>query len=202
MSRPLALFASPLQLLAALAFFLPFYTVSCQGRPLSTASGYEVATEGFRVDERAERKLQRASEQAGGTRDAHGSTSWLLLFPLLAAAAGAAALLAGRTSSSAAARAKARIVSAALGALGVVLLVVHYLVVRSDLRRLLSDDGGDGMAGAMSRAITLELQVGWYASLLALLGGTALVAAAHVLAQPARPAPAAADPAAPAAPTG
>lgn len=199
MSRPLALFASPLQLLAALAFFLPFYTVSCQGRPLSTASGYEVATEGFHVDDRTGRELQRSARNNGGGQGSNGAATWLLLFPLLAVGAGVAALLAGRTSSSAAARAKARTASAALGALGVVLLVVHYVVVRSDLRRLLSDDAGDGMTGAMARAITLDLQVGWYAALLALLAGTALVAAAHVLAQPA---PTAADPAAPAAPTG
>lgn len=186
MARTLALFASPLQFLAVLAFFLPFYSVSCQGRPLATASGYEVSTRGFQVDESAARKLRSTSDEGSAPR---GCAPWLLLFPLLAGAAGVAAAAAARGSSGALTRARARLGSAALGGLGVVLLVLHYVVVRGDLRRLLSEGmGGDGPGAEMGRhlatgllqGISLDLQVGWYLALFALLGGTALAAAAHV----------------------
>ncbi|WP_242395837.1 hypothetical protein [Anaeromyxobacter oryzisoli] len=189
MPRTLSLFASPLQLLAVLAFFLPFYTVSCQGRPLSTASGYEIATEGFHLDDATGRRLQRSATRDGRSGDSNGAATWLLLLPLVAAGAGAAAALSTRSTADAAAQGKARVASAALGAVGIVLLVGHALVLRSDLHRLVADDGGDGMTARMAHAITLDLQVGWWIALLALLAGTALVATAHVLA---RPAPAAA----------
>ncbi len=193
MARGFAPFASPLQLVAVLAFFLPFYSVSCQGRPLATASGYEVATRGFHADNAAERALPNASEP-----EQRGSAAWLLLFPVLAAGAAVCSVAAGRAASEPG-RTKARTASSALGTLGVVVLVSHYVMLRGELARLvaqgLGEQGGDGpgaemgrhMAATMLQGVSLDLQAGWYVGLAALLAGTAL-AAAPLLAPKAEPA--------------
>lgn len=48
--RLLSFLASPALLVAALAFFLPWYAVSCSGVHLASGSGFDVATSGMKME--------------------------------------------------------------------------------------------------------------------------------------------------------
>ena len=185
MNRSLARLGAPFFLLAVLTFFLPFYGVSCQGNTVVSATGYEIATSGFRdggdTPKRAREAVQKQGEEA--------SAVWLLAFPLLAAAAAACGFLGSRLRGDAAADRGHRGRAAALGAAAGGVLLLHYIVlssnVRSQLAKATAETGegsfARGLAQMVTGGITLELEAGWWLSLLASLAGTALLVTAWLM---------------------
>lgn len=194
MPRHLALLASPAHLVVLLAFFLPFYEVSCQGKPLASSSAYELASGSAERDHAGPGRVAPGAGQ--DVQEEHrlprGLTASLVLLPLLALAGGAAALWSTRRPPD---RARASAAASAwLGAATALFLVVHFVLMRSSVRDLLQQSSVEtgelarGFTTMMAATLVLSPEGGWYLALVAALAATALSAAAVFL-PPSRPAP-------------
>lgn len=191
MPRRLALLAAPAHLVVLLAFFLPFYEVSCQGRPLATSSAYEIATGTAEREHEAPRLPAAAGGEAeDGHRLPRALTASLLLLPLLALAGGVAALLSARRPERRARAAAAA--SAWLGAAAALFLVVHLVLMRSEVRDVLQRTGRDrgelaqGLATMVSSSLDLSPEGGWILALVAALAAAGLSTAGVFLGPPPR----------------
>ncbi len=195
--------ASPAFALALIAFFLPWYTVSCQGSPLATATGYGMMRTGIASPSRAssgpanprltaeqapggsfdmglspsDAPPDRASRSAGhAARPGEARTIWVGLVPACALL-GIALAFAGR-------RARRARWGAAMAATVLVLTALgNFVAVGSQMRTALRAAGAQGTGDSLSSefarrlagVIRLELGYGWYLTLLG--GAVALVVA-------------------------
>lgn len=187
--RVFAAVAAPGVLLTLIAFFLPWYSISCGGMNLATATGYDSATHGFHAPPTAEPTLAFGSgpgrtiprPPVGSDVGADDASSrrdlWLLLLPVFSLVAlGGVARALMKTDP----RASVMLAGASAFAAGLMPLL-HATVVRGRLRDALAQRAGAdpmqrGVADALQRSVTFRLETGWY---LALTGAmVAAVAAA------------------------
>lgn len=192
MDRFLSGLGAPAYLIAVLAFFLPFYGVSCSGRTLATASGYEIVTRGFdSAADDAPKNVEKALAEKGG----QAQTPWLAVVPLLLLGGAVTALLGATGGQKARGR---RLAAAAMGGLSGALLIVHYASMSSSFRSAMASNAnepaGEGAAAQLSRqmakavasTISLETRSGWWITLIfSFLGCTCALAAALLLRDPA-----------------
>jgi hypothetical protein len=162
------------------AFFLPFYEVSCNGNRIEQATGYELSTS----------SVKPANVQ-GEVPDTN--TPWLVVVPALAVAGAVLSILAARRPAGA-----RRLDLAAVGAAAAIVLslVVNFLVIRARIRSGIPDSaGGDPdvrkLAEELTAGIAVNLQVGWFLAAAASLAAGAVGALGLKPAQQPPPAPAA-----------
>jgi hypothetical protein len=163
-----------------LAFFLPWYSVSCNGFVLANATGYDSAVHGFRPPPAADptmafgagpgsRSIPAPPPDAARSSAGDEGDRWLVLLPLCAAAALASFITAFARKES-----RRAIGVGALFALGAAIVpMAHAIVLRGRLRDAIAQRAGAdpmqrGVSFALERAVEFKLEHGWY---LALLGG-------------------------------
>lgn len=185
LERVSAAIAAPGTLLMVLAFFMPWYSVTCGGMTLATGTGYDIATRGLHAP-RTDRApafgeaghippppnaLGPASAETTPNRDA-----WLVLLPLCALVAFGGFALAWTASSP-----RIGLLVAGAAAFGGVLVpIVHALVLRGRLHDAVSArTGADPMQRnvslALEQSVVTHLENGWY---LAVFGGLLAAGAA------------------------
>jgi len=188
LQRVFAAVAAPGVLLTLFAFFLPWYSISCGGMSLATATGYDSATHGFHPPATAEptlafgsgpgRTLPRppATSDAGADDASSRRDLWLLLLPVFSLVA-----LGGVARALMQADPRTSVMLAGAAAFAAALMpLLHATVVRGRLRDALAQRAGAdpmqrGVADALQRSVTFQLETGWY---LALTGATVAAIAA------------------------
>jgi hypothetical protein len=171
--RVLAAVATPGALIALIAFFLPWYSVSCDGFVLANATGYDAAVHGFRAPASATPTLAFGAgpgsraipppPDAGSRSSDESGDGWLVLLPICAAAACAAfvAALARKES-------RRAIGLGAVFALGAALVpLAHAVILRGRVRDAIAQRAGAdpmqrGVSSALERLVQFKLEHGWY----------------------------------------
>ncbi|MEI8254565.1 MAG: hypothetical protein WCJ30_02720 [Deltaproteobacteria bacterium] len=183
LERVIAALAAPGTLLMLLAFFMPWYSVTCGGMTLATGSGYDVATSGLHAPRTSEPApaMGQIPPPAGTTPRTTGDgapmrDAWLVLFPLCALVALGA--FAGAWIS---ARPRVGLLVAGGAAIVATLVpVAHALVLHGRLHDAVAARTGANpaqrdVASALERSVVSHLENGWY---LAVFAGLFTLAAA------------------------
>jgi hypothetical protein len=178
LQRVLAALATPGMLVALLAFFFPWYSVSCGDMTLATASGYDAATHGFHPPPSAEPTLafgagpgtHRISApppgHLGATQENEGDSRrdpWLLAMPVLVAAAlfaiGRSFFVRDPRSSVGA--------TSLLALAATIVPLAHAIVLRGRIRDAVAERAGvdphqQALSEALQHSITFHLEGAWY----------------------------------------
>jgi len=165
------------------AFFLPFYEVSCAGQTVGSATGWELASSSVKPPE--------GMDSTPGGEKPDVDSPWLFVVPSLALAGAVLAVVAARRSAG-----SRNLLPAAVAAAGAiaVALVVNFLVIRAHVRGEASPPGGDPqmakLAEGLMKSIVVTPQLGWYLGFLASLAAGVMGALGlKPAAQPAAPQP-------------
>lgn len=185
--RLAAALAAPGTLLLVLAFFMPWYSITCGDLTLATATGYDLATSGFHSPLASD-----STPGAGGsvnippppgsattaTANPPSRDAWLVLLPLcaLVALGGiAVAWLARRPRMS-------LLVAGSAAFVALVIPFAHALVLRGRLHeaiatRVGADPVQRNVAVALEQSVVSHLERGWYLAVLSALLATIAVGA-------------------------
>lgn len=181
--RVLAAIATPGALIALLAFFMPWYSVSCSGFTLASATGYDAAIHGFHAPASADptmafgagpaRRMIPTPGAAAPTASEASNRSeqrdpWLFALPVLAAAALAAIVRGVLRGGSR----RAIGLASMFALLASVVPMAHAIVLRARLKDAVAERAGAdpmqrGVALALERSIEFKLEHGWWFALVA-----------------------------------